>query len=288
MTNGNGGGGLFPTDQPAEHGSSTADKRKPLGQLSQSDTVNDLAWLSASVLAVATQRQHIMLYDVRTPASPGGHLPILQFGPRAYGPANYAPGNGTSGVVGSGPAFERPTPIGLETDPFSEDILACWYAAGNVKARAPQRESLRESKSNGGNMGWVGAGGGLVRVWDKRAPEREVFKLEEGDGESGGLLSGPTGIKWDPERRGRLVISERGGTIGVWDLVNPQGETDESLEDGQDQDPERRLVVVGEPIRSEYSFSLRARLVRLVDLPHFPSPASAVRNGRLCCTGLCL
>lgn len=246
-----GGLGVYDQDGVAVDGGAGAqDRPKPVNQLIPSETIHDLAWLSPSLLAVATQRQPIRLYDVRAPSSAGTAQPVLQFGSHGSGlMTGHAGGasGGSSNGGSQGPAGGKVISLKVAADPFSavrlasvdETPLAAPLAPA-ASAPAYYSPSLRGEPRTAPASAAFSAGG-VVRVWDQRAPRAEVFAL--GAAGEGGLRSAAMSCEWDAETYGRLAVLEHAGGISVWDTYEP------SVEAAGDES--RALTLVGEPYRGE-------------------------------------
>lgn len=248
--------GLGVSEQEPSDGLSP-DRPKPFSQLIPAETVNDLTWLSPSLLAVATQRQPIRLYDIRAPPTGGTVQPVLQFGSHASG---LMTGNsGGSALQGSGTqtgAGLKVISLKLAADPFSrfrlasidETPLALPTTTGGTAtglAQAYYSPSLREPRVSPSSAGYLL--GGVVRIWDQRAPAHEVFSLAAAN--DGGLRSAAMSCEWDAEHEGRLGVLERAGDISVWDLCGPGSDV---MGGGSALDEDRSLSLLSEPWRGTY------------------------------------
>lgn len=230
-----------------------SDRPKPYAQLLPSETVNDLAWLSPSLLAVATQRQPIRVFDVRAPSSgPSNTLqPVFQFG--SHGTGLMTSGS-NGGAQQTGPGAKIIS-LRLEADPFSSFRLASIdetplfmpaaqsSTPSSIVAQAHYYSpSLREPRS-GPSTSAAFIAGGVVRIWDSRWPREEVFGLAAA-GEAG-LGTPAMSVEWDLEREGRIGVLEKAGTISVWDLWEAEG--------GESpRDEGRPLTLAGEPYRGAH------------------------------------
>lgn len=262
-----GGGFLIPSDPSAGtsgdgfgSGAGPSERRPtPAFSLVPTENVTALEWMDDNVLAVGTQRQYIRLYDFRAP-NPG--QAVLQFGPLGGQGATSSsssaplasPGGASQPASSLGSLGGRLHASGIQRDPFSDNRLAAYDAGLPIAALlgTDYKSSLRDgSRSADANDGPTS--GGPVRIWDKRSPRAELFRLEGptvGAKTGGQLRSGAIGVKWDPEKAGRLVVLERAGDLSVWDTVDPSEGSTHGPTDAAEGTTS--LVVHGEPTRSEY------------------------------------
>jgi len=249
--------GLGVSEQEPSDGLSP-DRPKPFSQLIPAETVNDLTWLSPSLLAVATQRQPIRLYDIRAPPTGGTVQPVLQFGSHGSGlMTGNSGGSGSQGANAQAGAGVKVISLKLTADPFSPFRLASidetpvalpttsTVGAAAGLAQAYYSPSLREPRVSPASAGYLL--GGVVRVWDQRAPAHEVFSLAAAN--DGGLRSAAMSCEWDAEHDGRLAVLERAGDISVWDLCRPGAD---AMGGGDTLDEDRSLSIVSEPWRGTY------------------------------------
>ncbi|CED83292.1 Uncharacterized conserved protein, contains WD40 repeats [Phaffia rhodozyma] len=221
------------------------EKIKPCVSLVPSETILDLAWMGPNLLAVSTQRQHIRLFDIRSPSSIGANpQPVIQFGGSQGAFIGGSPSMSRNGLAPANAG--RMIATGLSADPFSEDRLAA-YDEGPPSnlSLAGSGASLRDGIKS--TLTAFGTTGGPVRVWDKRAPKNEVIKL---DGPGGMLRGGALGVMWDLEKPGRLIVTEKGGGLAIFGLVSPK-RRDETSELAPDEPVESltELVVEGEAMK---------------------------------------